>query len=225
MTFSLSPNLTGGLFAWRHGMSGLPTSQLLTATQLTHRPSDTNPRWHHLTLQSDKGLLSEADAPTGGFTYDFILRESEERDERFLLLGQDEMLVEVLLARLAPPEERQAPEVGVGSLVTHLVTQQDHYRMTGVFARTDTEGQALRSMSFYGNDLAASILFTEFLARSRPYRVQLRAMRSWHDTLSIATNGALSLLFKDEPATIRDIDAALRFLKPWIRWPASIAPS
>jgi len=207
-------NATGSLLSFRGGASEFLTSLQRVGVQSR---ALTVGKWSELAFTTTEPLMPE-NVITDSYSYTFLARESEEDDARLILVGPHGDMVERLLERASMQNDARRPRVDVAGLVRRLVAEPDRYRLSAVFARADGFGQALRSVAFYGSDVAGASLFTDALAAVEAYRVQLREQRTGIEVLSVGSRGELSFIFSGNNRALSKVDKALGFLKRWISW-------
>ena len=208
-------NVTGGLLELRRGAGVFLEKLGSVGVRLT--PLRGAPSWKRLEFESQTPLVPEP-VLADSYTYEFLLRESQEAASRLIVVSSHVELVEHLLDMGGMAREAHRPSIDVRGLVQTIVSAPDDYRLAAVFARVDGFGQALRSVNFYGSDIGAASLFTDSLTLVDPHRVQLRLARSGVEVLGIGSRGELSFVFNERRTGVANVDAALRYLKRWIHW-------
>ncbi len=153
------------------------------------------------------------------FEYEFVLRQS---GRHFLLAGVDELLLPKVLTQLGWLRLVAPPYVDTVGLCKDMVTNPSSYSLGVVWARVDAYGQSLRTMAFYGEDLAEAGLFKQLLPGLTPFRVHLRDPRNGVEVLSIGSKGELAFQFRNANS-LREIDKCLRHLnnRALLSWPES----
>ncbi|WP_446809705.1 hypothetical protein ACH50O_21020 [Methylomonas sp. 2BW1-5-20] len=166
--------------------------------------------WCSYLLTTEKALVGEHEETNeqGKFAYRFLVRQS---DFRFLLACTAKEVLEYV-TRIADLENRVTPPtINIAALVEMLVDRPKNYTLSTVYARIDGFGQAFRSISMYGSDLADAKLFRDIAPQIAPYRVTLRDQIYRDDVLTISSRGEVSFVHRG-PQSLRQVDEALRFL-------------
>jgi hypothetical protein len=206
--------LTAGSLAESAGRSPFRSSRITSEGEL----EDT--KWDRFTYSSAKPLLKEEQLPIdGAYRYPLLLRRSPRG--RMVLLSKSLVIVNVVLeaerieARrqplVSPPQEFRRVKVAVHDLVADLTTHPTEYVLTRVDANVPAFGQALKYISFYGDDIAEAVLFREYLPVMRCYACGLRSVAGTQEILRIGSSGVLSCSIPNR-ARARAIEEVLFFL-------------
>jgi len=175
------------------------------------------PGWSAVALESETPLHGEM-VPLGSFLYNFLLRRSAQPDH-FLLCGLSADLVMTLLARSTLLSSAFAPQVAIDTLVRDFVAAPTSYSLSAVYARIRGFRQTLRSMSFFGSDIASAALFRNHLPDLQPYRVTFRDLASGTEVGSVGSRGEVNFAFSG-PRSLARMNDVLAFLhaKGYINW-------
>ena len=206
MTIPVPLSATGGLFASGGRIVELDVWRAVRGIQLSPVEGTS---WAAMELVSREPLLGEIDSTEDGFRYYYLFRRG--LADRFLLVSSDSQLNAILLHKAGIADEVLQPKIDVGGLVNELSRKPGAYAMSAVYASIEGYGQALRRSSFFGTDLAEALLFTQLLPHLLPYRVTLRDIARRTDVLSASSKGEIAFTYSG-PTSLRDTDAALRFI-------------
>jgi hypothetical protein len=172
--------------------------------------------WSMLFVSTEEPILPEGPVESfnGGYKYTFALRRS---GPHFLLAGHSQELVEQLL-KIAEIRVSN-PRINVSSLVKDLTSTPESYLLSAVYAKVEAFGASLRSLSFFGADLADARLFRETLNTCNPYRACLRDIRKKEDVLTIGSRGEVQFHYRGDSSLV-DVDKALAFMtaKNYLDW-------
>lgn len=176
--------------------------------------------WTAMTLASKEPLNNEIlQDNTQLFFYHFLLRQGQ--GDRFLLVANVPELSEVLLQRLGARKYLTTPKIDTAGLTRMLASKPGRYSMSAVYADINGYGNALRSASFFGQDLADALAFVQLLPRLSAFRVSLRDITHRIDVISVGARGQVSFPYKDA-GSLRNVDQALLFLtqRGFLDWEA-----
>jgi hypothetical protein len=96
--------------------------------------------------------------------------------------------------------------------VKQLLRQPRDYALSFVHARVPGFGNALRALSFYGDDLAGASLFREHADLLVCYTCGLRKAAGGTEILRLGVDGNVSFFLGDQKR-LRAIEDTLRFLR------------
>jgi hypothetical protein len=175
------------------------------------------PGWNAMALESETPLHGEM-VQSRMFVYNFLLRRSAQLDH-FLICGLSADLVMTLLGQLDLLSSAFAPHIAVDRLVRDFVAAPTSYSLSAVYTRIRGFRQMLRSMSFFGSDIASAPLFRNLLPDLQPYRVTFRDLASGIEIGSIGSRGEVNFAFSG-PRSLSRVNAALAFLhaSDYIDW-------
>jgi len=173
--------------------------------------------WFALQLTSEEPLNRENNNDNILYTYNYLLRRG--KDGRYLIVSNHFDLVTSLLDIHHFSKKLSNPDINIIMLVNDLEKKPSVYTMSAVFARIEGYGQALRSIAFYGSDLAEASLFQRLLPDVIPSRVTLRDVTTRTDVLSLGSHGEISFQYNGSKS-LYDVDLALRFLseRDYLKW-------
>lgn len=147
-------------------------------------------------------------------TYPFLYRESQ---DRFLILSVHHEVVDSFLKDGKLGNFVEFPRVDVVGLVSELTEPADNagraYRMSAVFAALDGYGRSLRTVAFWGDDIAGASLFHTLRNDLSAYRVSIRDVRKDFDfeIASISSGGEISTLIRGI-SHLGHIDRMLKYI-------------
>lgn len=188
-------------------------------SSLTHiQISDYSPGpWRIMEYNSARPLLNEPEIGREFYTYPFLIRESQ---DRFILLSHDEVLVSEIINKPVLANLLQRPKINIADLVRDIVSPLGQngrkYLMSGAWAAVDGQGKRLKTLSFFGDDLAESELFCSLLKMETPcvvspYRVVLRDIKTKAEIVSVGSNGELSIYLRGTQH-LAALDELMKFL-------------
>lgn len=185
------------------------------------------PGWSTLTWATDKAIKNieptRVRQSDGSLLFDLMIRSV---DDRFLLLAHHAEVVDSYLARTRLRPLVVSPVVEVSQIVSDFVSppvdsdlRDSAYRLGSIFANVDGFGGNLKSVSLYGDDLAAAGLFRSALPNLAIHRVGLKDARNGREAVSVGIQGEVAFYFHDS-SSLRKSDRALAFLRRhgYIRW-------
>lgn len=169
--------------------------------------------WEEYRFQSSIALHGEdrLDLP-GPYQYVLVARRS---GQRMLLLGPHRDVVthivySVLNRELAPALRRVS--IAVDDLVKAVTVRPTVYVLSFVHCRVPAFGASLRSMSFYGDDLAEASLFSDNVRFMNIFTCGLRRAVGGPELVRLSGDGVVSF-YLSGPDRIRDVEEVLGFLR------------
>jgi hypothetical protein len=172
-------------------------------------------KWEKYLYASPTPLRNEdrlgASAP---FEYEIICRRS---GSRILVLSEGRNIVEHLVKdgldlMLAPGLRKVS--IAVQELVNAIAARPTLYVLSFVHARVPAFGASLRSVSFYGDDLAEASLFRDQMELLIFFVCGLRRATGGPEIVRLGADGAISFrLSSPVEDRIREVEEILRFLR------------
>ena len=146
------------------------------------------------------------------YLYRLIVRRS---GQRLLLLSLNNRIIDHLAEQvLRPcfrPPLRHVP-IGVDALVKALVAKPTTYALSFAHARVPAFGVSLRSISYYGDDLAEASLFRENISLTNFFTCGLRLAVGGSELVRLGSDGMISFYHRDD-RSILEVEKALGFLR------------
>ena len=148
---------------------------------------------HRLVYSSSAPLvpedLSRADE-IGVFRYNFLYAFYS---DHAILVSTSSDVVDAFVRRLDIERMFVRPSVDVARIVTDVYTgRHSYYALSRAFGWIEGQGDALRSISLYGEDVTNCNLFEKILDSLSPHYVQLHELSFGISVLSIGTRGQIS---------------------------------
>lgn len=185
-------------------------------------------RWQSFWLRSDvafTGGSSEAPDSDGSYAYPFLLRAA---GDRYIIASREAALVEQLLERGGVGGHVDSPRVQVDKAARELIfpvpdgsgpTSGRKYTIGAVYGAVEGYARALRSVSFFGDDLAEAELFRYALNQIIVTRIGLRDPTVDKELLSVSSTGAVDFHFRGVPH-LNAIDNLTTFMRAsgYIEW-------
>ncbi len=193
-----------------------PEQRLTALLSETHRWATVqgaigNTRWERVVFHSPEFISGDQRITEAPYDYPITVRQSTTGS--LLLLAESKKVVEVFFEkycrRLFKPALKKI-FVKVGDLVTHVVADPNHYVLTAANVRISAYGEALKSISFYGDDLANATMFRENLHLMNPFSCGLRKVNGVSEVIRISSDGAVTAVFVDD--TAQEIVLALNYI-------------
>jgi hypothetical protein len=168
-------------------------------------------RWEWLTFTSDSSLLGDDRLGPGPVEYPVLVRRS---DKRVAMLSLDKRVVLHLLGHEfggAGESELHHVTVRVHDLVSFLVSSPSKYVLSLVHAKIPAFGNALKSMSFYGDDVAEANLFRDNFGLLNCHTCGLKDVIRGSEIVRIGSDGQLTVQWPNA-RRLGEVEAALGFL-------------
>lgn len=183
-------------------------------------------RWSSFWVGFDRALsASDTPHPDGDYRYPFLCRTA---DDRYILASTDSGLVELLLEHLGIAGFVDAPRIHVDRAARDLVFPPSNaqnkvvgrrYTLGAVYGAVEGYARALRTISFYGDDIAEAALFRYALEQISVTRLTLRDPRTDKELISLNTTGGLDFHLKNS-THLNAIDTLTGFFRAngYIEW-------
>ena len=210
MTASAPEHFGGFLFAWREGIEEIVPWEPRNGLQAEELEVK---GWLRL-----RWLTPPRELQGSKFEHvDFLVRQGGGR--RFLLLGQEHAAVSALLKHIGIDWRVFSPPIDVHRVAGEMINVPAEYALGAVWARVDGYGYSLRTMGFFGSDLAEAGLFRELLPKLTCYQVRLRDVRRGAEVLLVGNRGDIGLHYRGQQS-LTDADNVMRFLsrRHYISW-------
>lgn len=204
-------HLSGLLLDWPRGH--IERSDLLRCRALQFAREVPGSRWEEFVFSSDVPLRKEdAENVQEPFRYAVICRRS---GSRILLSSVGRQIVEHLLEKVLSetfiPRLRRV-SIAVNDLVKAMAARPTIYALSFVHARVPAFGTSLRSVSFYGDDLAEASLFRDNMPLMNFFTCGLRPTVGGAEIVRVAGDGTLSF-YMASPDRVMAVENALGFLR------------
>jgi hypothetical protein len=169
--------------------------------------------WENFTFKSQVALHHEdVTASNPPYTYPVICRRS---GTRLLALSIGREVIEYLMAErmgaLSDLRMRRV-SIGVDQLVKNLADRPTDYALSFAHARAPAFGASLRSLSFYGDDLAEAALFRDHLSLMVFFTCGIREAHGGAEVLRLGHDGAISFQYTSQ-RRILEVERVLTFLR------------
>jgi hypothetical protein len=169
-------------------------------------------RWERFRYESKAPLVAEDKFGKGPpYRYSVLVRRS---GTRFLLLSNHKQVAEHVVKNLQPlfrPKLRNVM-IGVDQLVKSLTQKPTTYVLSFAHAKVPAFGAVLRSISFYGEDLAEASLFRQHLGLMVFHTCGLRDARGGVEILQLGSDGSVSF-YLSRPKKVFEVEEVLRYLR------------
>lgn len=201
-----------------------------TSFEIIHKQEDIEgTKWQQFWLQSRKPLssiASEAPDEEGFFQYPFVIRAAH---NRFILASREAILVEKLLEYSGVGDLIDYPRVNVDKLARELVFPSANtkngivpgrkYAIGAVYGAVEGYARALRTVSFFGDDIAEAELFRYALQQIIITRIGLRDPVIDKELLSISSTGSIDFQYRGAQH-LNAIDQLTSFMRlsGYIEW-------
>ena len=209
MPFDQTKNLSGLLLDSSSGV--IERDDLLACNRLKFFHVVGKTGWEVYSYHSPEPLRGE-EPETDTFVYSIICRRS---GSRLLLLGSGREIVPYVLDRelnnLFSPHLRKV-QIGIDPLVKAITRTPRDYVLSFAHARVPAYGANLRSVSFYGDDLANARFFKDHVDLMTFFTCGLRQVVGGTEIVRLSTDGAISFIFTDSDR-VREVEKVLHFLR------------
>lgn len=172
-------------------------------------------RWEEYDFSSNEPLLGE-EVPQipKPFKYKILCRRS---GPRLLLLSLNQTIIETIvedhLSKVLRPRLRPV-SIAVDGLVKALTLRPTRYALSCAYARVPAFGTLLRSVSFFGDDLAEASFFRENVQLMAFFICGLRPTAGSGEILRIGAEGTVSFVFSPNyRRRVNDVEEVFRFLR------------
>lgn len=167
--------------------------------------------WLLFEYQSNEPLLRDDEDRTPPFIYKIVVRVS---GKKALILSPSRKVVNHLISLSIGSQHRKHLNkifIDTDSLVNHFTDNPDKYLLTLVHSRVNAFGDALSSMSFYGNDISSACIFREYRELFTVFTCGIRVVSSPEELMLIGNNGFISFSYlKSDNGSA--IDSALGYI-------------
>ena len=214
------PTLSGCLLAvssaseparteWRFGQK-VTVSQMESKSETKHSKF-----WKTLRWKSAQPLLGE---PTGLSSYPYECYLLASPTNHFALVSSNSEITKAFCLQFNLVDGLR-PWVDISAIVDLLSRGLDIYTLSNVWARTDGYGVNLKTVAFFGQDIAQAKIFNDFRREMDPFRIEIKDAASRTSVISINKNGEIS--FANGEAERGAASQALTFLNShkFISWP------
>lgn len=204
-------NLTGFLLDWPS--RAIQREDLLLCRRIKYLSTIGNSLWEEYRYDSSTALCGEDPTiQSPPFHYSLICRRS---DSRILLLSQHRQVVEHLIQSeldiIFIPHLRRM-SIAVDDVVRDITHNPGTYVLSFVHARVPAFGSMLRSVSFYGDNLAGAALFRDQLDVMVFFTCGLRYAAGGTELIRMGVDGGISF-FLTETDKVLDIERVLKYLR------------
>ena len=170
-------------------------------------------KWEKFSYKSDKPCRGEAELGINPpYTYRLVMRRS---GPRILIMSSNRRIVEHLLdteLRDGFVPNFKSVRIGVTGLVRAIVKKPEVYVLTFVHARVPAFGDSLKSISFYGDDLAEATLFRDHIYLMDIRTCGLRYATEHPELVRLSSDGGISFRLT-HPNKVLKVEKAIGFLR------------
>lgn len=170
-----------------------------------------NTRWFSLML-SMKNPISLDDLPnnSGLFEYSIFGRWG---GATFIFVAEEKYVINYLVDTYFPKKNYILVKqpIEVDGLVRKLILQPERYSITYMHAKTFAWGAALRSISFYGEDITSSGLILENVDKFNIVSCGITDSSLTKEALRVSNMGAISIVAANS-ATLNTVDVILKYI-------------
>src|SRR5579863_9700934 len=165
--------------------------------------------WEHFLFKSEQALRPEDGV--GPCEYPIICRRS---GSRVLMLSIAREIIEHLvrndLEKIFSPQLRRV-SIAVDGLVKGIARKPTLYALSFAHARVPAFGNSLRSISFYGDDLAEASLFREQIDLMVFFTCGLKEAAGGAEIVRLGGDGTISFFMS--ASRLSEVERALGFLR------------
>lgn len=202
--------LSGLLLEWTNQI--VSRKMLSNTSRIKFKSEIPGGHWEEYVFHSAVPLRGEEQDDGRSFLYPIVCRRS---GPRLLLLSISRPIVEYLLENelktIFLPRLRRV-SIAVDELVKALVNKPTIYSLSFVHARTPAFGSSLRSLSFYGEDLAEASLLREHVSLMNFFACGIRRTTGGNELVRIAADGGISF-YSTSFDKFLEIEEVLRYLR------------
>ncbi len=170
-------------------------------------------KWEKFSYKSDKPCKGEAELGIEPpYIYRLVMRRS---GPRILILSSNRRIVEHLLnteLRDGFVPNFKPVSIAVSGLVRAIVEKPEVYVLTFVHARVPAFGDSLRSISFYGDDLAEATLFRDHIYLMDISTCGLRYAMEHSELVRLSSDGSISFRLTHLDKVLK-VEKAISFLR------------
>jgi hypothetical protein len=122
-----------------------------------------------------------------------------------------EHILEKEFSEIFTPNLRQVP-IAVDNLVRSITERPTRYSLSFVHARVPAFGTSLKSISYYGDDLADASLFRDNIHLMNFFRCGLRHTTGRSEIVTVGSEGSLSF-YMSGPDKLNEVEEVFSFLR------------
>lgn len=214
--------LNGYLLEW--SQRSISREDLLLCPELAFKSQVTNSHWEEFEFSSKIALRNEDDLSTPGpFKYVVVCRRS---GPRIVILSLNRKIVDHLLethlATAFLPTLHRVP-IAVNNLVKALAKKPTIYALSFVYARVPAFGASLRTVAFYGDDLADAAFFKDSIDLMNFSSCGLRKVTAGTECVRLSGDGSVAFHLS-QPSRVLEVEEVLRFLRQEGYLPTEVLP-
>jgi hypothetical protein len=206
-----SPSFLSGLLLERP-QEVIDRDDLASATRFHFKRLIAGSHWEEFEFTSHTALKGEDMYVQGPYRYRLACRRS---GSRLLLLASARSIAEHILDEVFRytfvPNLRRIP-ISVDELVKALVQRPTIYALNFVHARVPAFGTSLRSISFYGDDLADASFFRDHVVLMNFFACGIRHAVGGPEVVRLTADGGISFFAAGE-TRYGEVEQVLRFLR------------
>ncbi len=204
-------NLGGYLLDWIE--RPIERSDILKNANLRYIGPISGSEWERYEFSSEKALRDEDELTASKpFKYIMACRRS---GSRIIMLSYNRDIVEYFidneLSKVLRPKLKPVP-IAVDELVRAMTTHPTKFTLTFVHARVPAFGTSLRSVSYYGEDLADTSFFRDNIHLLNFFTCGLRPIVGKSEIVRISSDGTLSFYVPNNER-YKEVEKVFRFLR------------
>lgn len=203
--------LQGGIFL-AHKEWKRPEDLLQGSNIKLEGPIEDSGGWSRFTYRSERPLKREKDLPASGYYQYAVLARLGVG--KIALLSEGNNIVRLILKREIIKESAfrtKQVRMDVARLVDDICEAPGEYALNRVDAMVVSFGQALRVVSFYGEDVGEARLFRDNRQHLQCYGCGLRRSGGKGDVCRLTARGVISFRY-DSRASLIAVNQALHYL-------------
>lgn len=203
---------TGFLLEWP--TRAIQQEDLLLCSRLHFEGMIGDSNWERYQYYSKHALKGEdLEIYSAPFRYHLLVRRS---DKRMLFLSPTRRISEYIIDKefevLFRPVLRKV-RIAVDRLVKTMTSNPTFYVLNLVHARVPGSGTSLKTVSFYGDDVAEAPLFRELVSRMNFFTCGLKHATDGNELVRLGTEGAVSFSIGEDEKKVLEVEQVLRFLR------------
>jgi hypothetical protein len=207
-------HLSGLLLSWSSPKT-ISRNDLLSCESLKFNDEVEGTKWEEYSFKSNHPLRGEDErSQTPPYFYKIICRRS---GARLLLLSSTRQIIDHLVENelnysLKLPLHRV--QIAVDTLVKDITVSPEAYVLTFVHARTPAFGSPLRSVSFYGDNIAEASFFRDYIDLMNVFTCGIRNITSNGELVRLGNDGIISFYssYASNPHQLTEIENVLSYL-------------
>ncbi|MGO9019190.1 MAG: hypothetical protein ACLQVJ_12670 [Syntrophobacteraceae bacterium] len=167
--------------------------------------------WEEYCLESKEPLIKHEEEKTSIYRYPLICRRS---GTKILMLSHHRRVVDFVLSDKTPKlfsPNLQRVFIEVDKLVRTITRLPDKYVLSSVYARVPAFGNALRTISFYGDDVAEASIFRDHLKLMNCFNCGLRDVTGGPEIVRLGSEGSVSFIYSGPPR-VKEVEAVLSYI-------------